>query len=588
MAEYADSTWAVRAGEPAVVVTDNVESIADQLAAADSSLLPAGAVEELVRTERLHAAHGLSVRYAVATDGRRVCGLLPIYPAVPPFPTYADPHALIGPREGGWTRGSYLGSLGRLPNVAAAAGPDRAETLHGLVTKALDVAAADGAEFACAPLLRDGLVEHVRRSFGPDLVVGRTTHEAVIDIAFSSFEGYVKSLPARQRQVRRERRRFAECGLTVDEVPLIDAVRDLAPLMRNVERKYGNDEPVEVSETYLVSIALAMGAQATTLVAHDGRSPVAFSVIWRPGPDWRVRSWGCDYARTGRTLAYFNLVYYEPIARAAASGARRLVLGTEALEAKLERGARLDRLTTVGLPLRGRTRPPVPRIGVLSAVRAPADDRCIVTTEMRRAPALDEQVPGGTLVGLDRGWQMWPLAALRTAGAAFDRIGALAAEAALEMSAGNARAQALRASWRDGVDGLLRDEFFLRALTWQNPDVVDNWLADYVAALFAGQRPELSRMERRLTMLAKYVQRYCAKNETIGFFGPVSWARWSAGPGTCLGGFGLRRCAVFFEVWAVQAVVSAWAADPNLRPWSDPSSVPAADTAGRTVCRDHR
>jgi hypothetical protein len=356
MAEHTAPARPAGDGEPAVAITDSIEGIVDQVVADGLSLLPADAVSELVRTERLYAARGLPVRYAVATREGRVCGLLPIYPAAPPFAPYADPDALFGPRPGGWMRGSYLGSMGHLPNYAAAAGPHREDVLRRLLTSAVDACTGDGADFACVPLVRDELVEDIRRSLSHDVVANWTTHEAVIDIAFSSFEEYIESLPARgRRYVRRQRRGFAESGLKVIEVPLIDAVRDLAPLIRNVEHKYGNDQSLEVFEIYLVTIALAMGGHATTLVAHDGESPAAFSVIWHHGRDWRMRTWGCDYARTNRTFAYFNVFIYEPVARAAAAGARSLILGTETLQTKLERGARLDRLTTLGLPLRSST-----------------------------------------------------------------------------------------------------------------------------------------------------------------------------------------------------------------------------------------
>jgi hypothetical protein len=225
----------------------------------------------------------------------------------------------------------------------------------------------------------------------------------------------------------------------------------------------------------------------------------------------------------------------------------------------------------------------------LSAAPPPGDDHGIVGTQVQgRVPAPDGARPGGPLVALDRGWQMWPLAALRTAGAAFDRLDALAVVDALEMPPGGARVDALRTSWRDGVDAVLGDDFVLRALTWQNPDMVDNWLAEYVLALRNGRRLSLSRMDRRLMMVAKYAQRYCAKNDTIGFFGPVSWARWSPGRSTCVGGFGVRRCEVFLEVWAVQGVVQAWAADPALRPLLPVWLNPACSVSCAAIRRPHR
>lgn len=331
-----------------VTVVDQVEPIAARFTEGPASYPHVAG--ELVRVERLYAAQGDQVRYVVATDrSGRLRGLLPVYPVSRRSGSAVDPEALFGAAAARWGRGTYLGSLGTLPNVVTASGPDRDEVLRALFERGVELAAAAESDFVCVPQLDDGIAPAVAAGLPARSIARSTSCDAIIDVTFTSFDGYLASLPARRRQFRRERRRFAESPLRLFEVSLVDAVRELAPLLHNVERKYGSRDPLEVHEIYLLTTGLAMRDASTTLVACHGRTPVAFSVIWERGPDWLVRCWGCDYQRTSGTCAYFNMVFYEPLLRAAGRGARSVNLGTEALVPKRQRGARLRRLTTLGV-----------------------------------------------------------------------------------------------------------------------------------------------------------------------------------------------------------------------------------------------
>jgi len=112
---------------------------------------------------------------------------------------------------------------------------------------------------------------------------------------------------------------------------------------------------------------------------------------------------------------------------------------------------------------------------------------------------------------------------------------------------------------------------FAAAVQWQNPALVRNWLGAYRQALLNSTVPAdvpLSRRDQRETLIAALAQRYCAKNETIGFFGPVAWARFTEqGDTRVTGDWGLRRREVFLEWHAVAAVAAAIAADSELSPW---------------------
>src|SRR3954454_13803212 len=58
-----------------------------------------------------------------------------------------------------------------------------------------------------------------------------------------------------------------------------------------------------------------------------------------------------------------------------------------------------------------------------------------------------------------------------------------------------------------------RDTLFREAVTWQNPAA----LANAVEKVATGRASKPSRARQREEIVASYWQRYCAKNDTIGF-----------------------------------------------------------------------
>ncbi|RDI23117.1 lantibiotic dehydratase [Lentzea flaviverrucosa] len=114
------------------------------------------------------------------------------------------------------------------------------------------------------------------------------------------------------------------------------------------------------------------------------------------------------------------------------------------------------------------------------------------------------------------------------------------------------------------AERVMREPRFVEALAWQNPAAVRSWLAKHVTAADSGN--PLRRSGYRQAVLGRYAQRYCAKNDTIGFFGPVAWARFDESGDTlrAAGTGRIRRRSVHFETWAVEALSVAWQADPEV------------------------
>ncbi|GAB3988802.1 hypothetical protein GCM10029978_112150 [Actinoallomurus acanthiterrae] len=165
---------------------------------------------------------------------------------------------------------------------------------------------------------------------------------------------------------------------------------------------------------------------------------------------------------------------------------------------------------------------------------------------------------------LGNGWSIWGFSGLRGAGLPARLVldGAASAESAQDggTTIGPPGQQ------HDRLLAALREPAFVAAVTWQNPDIVRKWLGRKHAEALHGQATKLKSSHRRT--LAAYLQRYAAKNDTIGFFGPTGLARWSTDecglqyrPGPEV----VTRLRVRLEPWAIQRLVGTWVSDPELR-----------------------
>ena len=106
-----------------------------------------------------------------------------------------------------------------------------------------------------------------------------------------------------------------------------------------------------------------------------------------------------------------------------------------------------------------------------------------------------------------------------------------------------------------------RQQRFREAVTWQNPAALVNAVVN--VAENAPTKP--SRARGREEIVASYWQRYCAKNDTIGFFGPLAWGRIAddGPPLRSRAGSLVRERVVHLEAWPVQALAEAL--DPQLK-----------------------
>ncbi|NJL28028.1 MAG: hypothetical protein HC897_09065 [Thermoanaerobaculia bacterium] len=125
---------------------------------------------------------------------------------------------------------------------------------------------------------------------------------------------------------------------------------------------------------------------------------------------------------------------------------------------------------------------------------------------------------------------------------------------------------------------------FREAVSWQNRQAVENGLAQLLGQGATARRNSHRRQHEEVA--AKYLQRYCVKNDTIGFFGPVGWARLVAEGDPVQVRPGPRLCeshGVYFESWCIDALASKLALVSELRPWLAPRLRVGSRLEGRTL-----
>ncbi|MFD9356160.1 lantibiotic dehydratase [Streptomyces sp. NPDC060031] len=125
---------------------------------------------------------------------------------------------------------------------------------------------------------------------------------------------------------------------------------------------------------------------------------------------------------------------------------------------------------------------------------------------------------------------------------------------------------------------------FRAAVAWQNRAVLRTGIAPFLAwTPSAAGRTSMPRQREEL--VAHYWQRFCVKNDTIGFFGPVGWGRIDTAergilvdPGEGL----IAQSEVYFSSWSMDALAKTIDTDPALRDWTAPRRVPFVriDTQG--------
>jgi hypothetical protein len=116
---------------------------------------------------------------------------------------------------------------------------------------------------------------------------------------------------------------------------------------------------------------------------------------------------------------------------------------------------------------------------------------------------------------------------------------------------------------------------FRTAVGWQNRSVLEKGIRPFLR--WRPTEARSSQPRQREELVAHYVQRFCAKNDTIGFFGPVGWGRIDpTTPGLAVDpGSGLvARTTVYFSSWAIDGLARILDADPACHAYVAPRRMP--------------
>ncbi|MEU4570268.1 lantibiotic dehydratase [Micromonospora sp. NPDC023956] len=118
---------------------------------------------------------------------------------------------------------------------------------------------------------------------------------------------------------------------------------------------------------------------------------------------------------------------------------------------------------------------------------------------------------------------------------------------------------------------------FRQAVTWQNPAVLDTAFTPLLAQPLDDDRTAAKRRSRE-RLVTSYWQRYCVKNDSIGFFGPAVWGRLSDDDPTAVrfrpGPALTDRQWTDVEPWAVDLLARELNRDRRLAPWLAPRRAP--------------
>lgn len=166
-----------------------------------------------------------------------------------------------------------------------------------------------------------------------------------------------------------------------------------------------------------------------------------------------------------------------------------------------------------------------------------------------------------------------------------------AAGAQLDLAAADFRRAYERGSAQTSlaIHELLNAERFCEALIWQNRRAFHSGMDSLRRIAPAPETsPHGFKQRQNEQLVASYVQRYGVKNDTIGFFGPVGWAKVrDAGaaievrPGAGL----LSKRTVYFESWCVDAIAELFSRDVSYRRWAAPRLLPYYYVEGATLHR---
>ncbi len=289
--------------------------------------------------------------YILIYNVKQLVGALPTYVVSQEFNLEYEPERLV---DGRW-RGSFLLAGSRrayLNDLLLSAKVDHetrleiVRTLYTAIADRCQEAQRDATLFLYLSTRSGRLLNQVETHTIPILMAAEVT----LDLPGKDLEDYLVTLsPSRQPRIRHEIRTFERSGYEVRTEKLGDCWEEVGCLLGQLQKKYGIVRPDEYWQSMLRQQAEYLNEQSLVFTCCSGGQLVGFSLAYKWGGTLWLRAVGFDYGRLRRGYEYFNLVFYQPLYYAYARGLKRLHLGRESYEAKVNRGGRLSPLWGVEL-----------------------------------------------------------------------------------------------------------------------------------------------------------------------------------------------------------------------------------------------
>jgi predicted N-acyltransferase len=198
----------------------------------------------------------------------------------------------------------------------------------------------------CSSVLEPDNLNYCVQNPESDFIRFSTRRNYKLEVAWSSFDGYLSSLPHRRaNSVKREIRQFKEAGIVVRlQQDFTNYSEKMTDLFKNNWVKYEESEDSPFQPSFFE--ALYKNAQDSTkiLFATKDDRIIGFTLLYQQNKtlDAIMVGLDCD-AFSKADFVYFNLVYYEPVKLAVAEGIERIYYRWSADEAKLSRNCQPER-----------------------------------------------------------------------------------------------------------------------------------------------------------------------------------------------------------------------------------------------------
>ncbi|WP_347624773.1 hypothetical protein [Nonomuraea sp. B10E8] len=211
-----------------------------------------------------------------------------------------------------------------------------------LLREVAALAARDGRQAVLLYVPADACLQ-LAADVGVGVPIGADATMSLPGCSFADWLG--EFAPRRRRRIRHELKVYDAAGWRTEIVSLGAVIDEVVPLLAALQRKHGALAEPRALARLLARQEQVFGEDAIVFAGRRHGRLGAFALVYRHGHGLQVRATGFDYdLEPEAAYAYFNVVYYAPIAHAYETSARALHLGVDSLHAKVLRGARLTSL----------------------------------------------------------------------------------------------------------------------------------------------------------------------------------------------------------------------------------------------------